>query len=1194
MPGSVNANLAQDIIDAFRQALDPLIDILGDPAARDAVLQDLGLNPNGSGPPQLDPAVRDRVAQYVDSVDQDLQAFDGVARDITRLLAAVRGVIEASDTGGSAVVDELLHHVLGLAGTSFIRYRLPRLYWFARLLGLIEEKITTEATGSSGPFNNLVVEGLPNAIPAFCDLYNSLADENDAQLVSRSSLDIVGIIGAVMKRQVMVGWEPSPGSTTPVADRIADRALSIRFNGQGTDAGGNTIDASATLTVLFVPETHHGPGIFLSVAGDTRMDIPLETLRDDVAQRVRTLRQQRQAGHLSEDEFERARRAITADWVLSFSGGSNNGVDLFIPFDDTFPEDIRIGGGSEVHLEISLKRQRDAPDSPYLFGSANGTRLELGEVSLRAFLEAAKQGETSRLDAGFEALAAKGALVVRAGEGDGFIRRILKDSDLRLDFALGLGYSLARSWYLKGGTGLELTLPINRHLLGFDIDHLTLGLAPSATNEPPGVALAVGLGLRLRLASAFTAFVDQLGFRLLFRQVPNGDGNLGPLDVAFGYKPPTQLGIAIDTSVVTGGGYLIFEPEKHRYSGALVVEIGKVTVNAVGLLTTRLPDGREGFSLLISLSASGFTPIQLGLGFTLIGMGGLLGLHRRADADVLRAGLKNKTLDAVLFPEDPLARLPQLVTVLERVFPVSEGRYLVGPAAVIGWGTPPRLTLELALILELPAPVRLLILGQLRAFLPMESAPILRLKMDALGVVDFEQGEVSLDATLYESRLMDFGLSGDMALRARWESDPGFVLAVGGLNPRFNPPAALDFPKLKRITIDFTRRDNPRLRLSAYLALTSNTLQIGARAELYVGISALSVQGAVGFDVLIRFSPFGFVADVSGEVAVKWGSHTLLGIYLEASLSGPDPLVIRGKGKVKIWIFSKSFDFDHTLSDAETPPPLPAANPLPDLVAALQDARSWSAQLPSGGHMLVALRQIPVEPGVVLAHPLGTLTVTQTVVPLNLNLDRYNGATLAGERRFSISHVSLGNDENPPVSPVRDWFAPGEYFDLTDAERLSRPSFERMDAGLHIGADEVAYGGDRAGQAALMTTAAITYETKVIGPDGQEVVPGPSYTPDPVKFTAAVTLGAVARKGMAHTGRARYYGPRGGVEIVEPGYAVASAETLRPAADTLASFSAALEALATLQTVATQAGEAGEAEAALQVVGEHVLKGALT
>ena len=69
--------------------------------------------------------------------------------------------------------------------------------------------------------------------------------------------------------------------------------------------------------------------------------------------------------------------------------------------------------------------------------------------------------------------------------------------------------------------------------------------------------------------------------------------------------------------------------------------------------------------------------------------------------------------------------------------------------------------------------MRLIILGQLRAILPREDKPILRLKMDALGVVDFEQGEMSLDATLYDSRLLQFGLSGDMALRARWESDRG-------------------------------------------------------------------------------------------------------------------------------------------------------------------------------------------------------------------------------------------------------------------------------------------------------------------------------------------------------------------------------------------------------------------------------------
>ena len=128
-----------------------------------------------------------------------------------------------------------------------------------------------------------------------------------------------------------------------------------------------------------------------------------------------------------------------------------------------------------------------------------------------------------------------------------------------------------------------------------------------------------------------------------------------------------------------------------------------------------------------------------------------------------------------------------------------------------------------------------------------------------------------------------------------------------------------------------------------------------------------------------------------------------------------------------------------------------------------------------------------------------------------------------------------------------------------------------------------------------MTTAAITYETKIIGPDGQEVVPGPSYTPDPVKLTAAVALGAVARKGTAHAGRARYYGPRGGVEMVEPGYAVASAENMHPQATPSPVSALLLKPSAVLQAVRhLKQEEAGEEEAALQVVGGHVLKGALT
>ena len=89
----------------------------------------------------------------------------------------------------------------------------------------------------------------------------------------------------------------------------------------------------------------------------------------------------------------------------------------------------------------------------------------------------------------------------------------------------------------------------------------------------------------------------------------------------------------------------------------------------------------------------------------------------------------------------------------------------------------------------------------------------MRLQMDAVGVIDFDQGTAALDATLYDSRLLKkFVLTGDMAMRLNWEGSPNFALAVGGLHPAFNPPP--NFPKLERIAINLVvgRQPAPSLR----------------------------------------------------------------------------------------------------------------------------------------------------------------------------------------------------------------------------------------------------------------------------------------------------------------------------------------------------------------------------------------------
>ena len=51
-----------------------------------------------------------------------------------------------------------------------------------------------------------------------------------------------------------------------------------------------------------------------------------------------------------------------------------------------------------------------------------------------------------------------------------------------------------------------------------------------------------------------------------------------------------------------------------------------------------MPDGSDGFSLVIIVTAEFGSGLQLGFGFTLLGVGGLLGLNRTVNADALLAG----------------------------------------------------------------------------------------------------------------------------------------------------------------------------------------------------------------------------------------------------------------------------------------------------------------------------------------------------------------------------------------------------------------------------------------------------------------------------------------------------------------------------------------------------------------------------
>ena len=266
-------------------------------------------------------------------------------------------------------------------------------------------------------------------------------------------------------------------------------------------------------------------------------------------------------------------------------------------------------------------------------------------------------------------------------------------------------------------------------------------------------------------------------------------------------------------------------------------------------------------------------------------------------------------------------------------------------------------------------------------------------------------------------------------------------------------------PALDRVAIALCSGDNPRITCEAYFAITSNTLQFGARAQLHAAAHGFSVDGDVGFDVLVQFVPLHFLAEFHASVQLKRGSRNLFKVSLAGELEGPRPLRVSGKASFEIFWCDFSVRFDKTLIDGEKPPLPPAVDVLDELKKALATPQSWTTLGPAHASHGVALRKLAASGAgsAIVLDPLGRLVVKQQVVPLNTSrdVDSFGGAPVAGDKRFAVKAVL--NTQPQAASAVRDQFAPAQFFDMSDDEKLAGPSFEPMDAGLVFGSEAVSF-----------------------------------------------------------------------------------------------------------------------------------------
>ena len=626
---------------------------------------------------------------------------------------------------------------------------------------------------------------------------------------------------------------------------------------------------------------------------------------------------------------------------------------------------------SASEFSVSLSLQRAGVGRELLLGSPEESRLEYGSLGLTFGTRLRGENHSSvYLEIDFP----DAAIVIRPGaDGDGFITNLLPgEVNSAVSFAAGLDSEAG--FYFAGSSGLEIVLPLHSPTGPVELLNASLSIKPAEG----GLATEIGLSAK-GLLGPITAIVENIGLRAAIA-FPAQGGNLGPADLTLRFKPPRGLGLVVDAGPITGGGFIAFDPEAGRYSGVLQLELYGIGVTAVGVLDTRDTEGHSlpppGFSFLLLISAE-FVGLQLGFGFTLTGVGGLIGINRAMATEALRGGVHDGSLDHVMFPSDPLRNMPQIISELRTFFPPADGRFIFGPMVRVGWGTPSLFEGEIGVLLEVPSPVVVALIGQLNVALPTEDADIVALHVSILGIIDFGEKLLSIDASLYDSRIALFSVYGDMAMRLGWGDRPTFALAIGGLHPGFRPPPR--FPSLRRVTVSLGLGDNPRIGFQAYMALTSNSIQFGAAAEIYAAVGSLNIYGWLRFDALVVFSPFHFEFEFSVGFALRWDEDAIAGISISGLIAGPSPLRIRGEACVSTLFVDIRIGFDVSIGSQEDVP-LPAKNPWEPLKVALEDHRNWSAALAEDVRPGITYRE-PTDGTPLLVHPMGSVTVRQRVVP---------------------------------------------------------------------------------------------------------------------------------------------------------------------------------------------------------------------
>lgn len=689
---------------------------------------------------------------------------------------------------------------------------------------------------------------------------------------------------------------------------------------------------------------------------------------------------------------------------------------------DASPAVLQLAAESRIEMTLA----RSDPAEP--LGVEGGPAVQFGSVSAGAFLAAGPAGELER--GGHLGLA--GGEVVLA---PGFLRGMLP-VDLAFPLELDMRVAPGAGVVMGGSPSLRTRLP------GSDGRWLDLALQVPETPDTAAIRASFETSLTVALPAAPVEIqVGGLGFSLPLSLRPGTP--LLPKPAELLPAVPDGAGVSLDLPVVAGSGVLARIGDD--LAGALSVRIPPMSAAAFGVLSPAR--GGDPLSFLVIMGAT-FPPpgVQIGFGFAITGVGGVVGVNRRIDRDALMRAVADGTAAQVLFPSDPAGGGRGTIEALPAIFPAARGSVVSGPMFQVGWGGR-MVTASVAVLAEAGRQVRLTIMGKLVVALPDPAAPLVFLQVTFAGFIDPAEPSVMFVAGLAGSHLVGAPLTGDLMLLTRGGDDPALVISAGGFHPSFPLPRGV--PPLRRLSMDLCPVPWIELRCEAYVALTTNTLQLGAALELVAEVSGCGLRGFLEFDALVQYSPFRFVADMSGGIALRAFGRTLIGVSLAFHLEGPAPYLARGRGSIDLFLFEVSFDFE--IGWGSSAPQVVGRDVGKDLRKALEEPAAWRSRGSGRKTFELTTQSEKALDDATVVDAYGTVSVRQEIVPLGVEIQRYGGVPVPAQRWDLADGAFAEGEPAEHTVEIRADFAPGMFVpSRSDDESMTKEAFVRLRAGLEL------------------------------------------------------------------------------------------------------------------------------------------------